>query len=402
MERPLNKMTITDIQVKGKRVLVRVDFNVPMNEKSQVILDDTRIKAALPTIMYLCKEGAKVILCSHLGEPNGKVIDTLRLSPVGKRLSVITDKKVICADDCIGPEVEEVVGKLAFGDILLLENLRFHSEEKTNDPGFAQSLSRLADIYVNEAFGTLHRSHASIVGITKFLPAVAGFLVEKELEKLGSVLDKPIRPLGAIIGGAKVGDKISLIENMLEKVNYLFIGGGMVSTFLKVQGYEIGNSLVEDDKLKLADIIMNKAINKGVHLFLPVDLLISDSFTADSTYKNVTVDKILPQWYIMDIGKSTIEKYKKALGNCRTILWNGPMGVYEFTNFSNGTSSIANLLATLKNAITIIGGGSTAEAINKLGLTDKMTHVSTGGGASLKVLEGATLPGLSALMDKQI
>ena len=395
----MEKKTIRDIDVAGKRVLVRVDLNVPLSEDTGEILDNTRIKSVVPTISYLVDRKARVILCSHLGRPKGKPVDSLRMAPIAKRLSEIIGKPIATTQDCIGEDVEKAASELKNGEILLLENLRFHDEEEKNDPEFAKALAKLADIYVNDAFGTAHRAHASTEGVAKYLPAVAGFLIEKEIEVMGKALTNPTRPFASIIGGAKISDKIGVLDFILEKVNILLIGGGMVATFLKAMSYEVGKSSVEEDKLDLAKRLMEKAKSKGVKLVLPVDVVVADKSSADAKSKTVAIDKVPTDWFIMDIGHKTIDLFEEELKKCKTIIWNGPMGVFEYPKFSRGTASIANTLAGAK-ATTIIGGGSTAEAIEEMGLTDKMTHVSTGGGASLEFLEGKTLPGVAALQDK--
>ena len=395
----MEKKTIRDIDVAGKRVLVRVDLNVPLSEDTGEILDNTRIKSVVPTISYLVDRKARVILCSHLGRPKGKPVDSLRMAPIAKRLSEIIGKPIATTQDCIGEDVEKAASELKNGEILLLENLRFHDEEEKNDPEFAKALAKLADIYVNDAFGTAHRAHASTEGVAKYLPAVAGFLIEKEIEVMGKALTNPTRPFASIIGGAKISDKIGVLDNILEKVDILLIGGGMVATFLKAMSYEVGKSSVEEDKLDLAKRLMEKAKSKGVKLVLPVDVVVADKSSADAKSKTVAIDKVPTDWFIMDIGHKTIDLFEEELKKCKTIIWNGPMGVFEYPKFSRGTASIANTLAGAK-ATTIIGGGSTAEAIEEMGLTDKMTHVSTGGGASLEFLEGKTLPGVAALQDK--
>jgi len=395
----MNKKTVRDIDVSGKRVLVRVDLNVPLDEEG-AITDDTRIVAVLPTIGYLIDKKAKLILCSHLGRPGGKVLDKLRLTPVAKRLSELLGFPVKTAKDCVGPEVEEAVGRLKEGDVLLLENLRFHPEEERNDPGFAQALARLADIYVNDAFGTAHRSHASTVGIASYIPAVAGFLMEKELDIMGKALDEPVRPFTAIIGGAKISDKIGVLEYILERVDSLLIGGGLGSTFLKALKHDVGRSSVEENKLDLAQWLVEKAAEKGVHLLLPTDVVVAEKFDANARSRIVSVTEVPSGWYVMDIGPRTIELFEAKLRKSKTIIWNGPVGVFEFAKFSKGTSAIANLLAGL-DATTIMGGGSTAEVVEEMGLADRMSHVSTGGGASLKFLEGKTLPGVAVLLDKE-
>jgi phosphoglycerate kinase len=396
----MNKLTVRDIDVAGKRVLVRADFNVPLSGNNGVITDDSRIRATLPTIKYLTQRGARVILCSHLGRPKGKVVENLRLTIVAKRLSQILGKEVKVADDGIGPEVDKAVAALKPGDVLLLENIRFHPEEEANDSAFAQTLARLADIYVNDAFGACHRAHASIVGITKYLPAVAGLLVEKEIEVLEGLLANPSHPFAELAGGAKVSDKIKALENTMDKVDCLLIGGGMAATFLKAKGYEVGLSLVEDDKLELANKLMQRANKRKLPLILPTDVMVAAELSAESDYNIVAVEKIPPNWRIVDIGPKTIDVFSEKLGRCQTIFWNGPMGVYEIAQFAKGTRAMAELLAGLK-ATTIIGGGSTAEIVTAMKLADKMTFVSTGGGASLRFLSGEKLPGIEALLDRE-
>jgi phosphoglycerate kinase len=395
----MEKKTVRDVDVAGKRILVRVDLNVPQDEKTGAISDDTRIKAVVPTISYLVDRKARVILCSHLGRPKGKPVDALRLAPIAKRLSEIIGKPIATTRDCIGPDVEQAAAALQDGDILMLENLRFHDEEEKNDAGFSQALAKLADIYVNDAFGTAHRAHASTEGVTRHLPAVAGFLMEKEIVTMGKALTNPTHPFAGVIGGAKISDKIGMLDNILDKVTILLIGGGMVATFLKALKYEVGKSSVEDDKLELAGKLMDKAKAKGVNLLLPVDLVVADKFAADAKSKTVSVDNVPGDWLIMDIGHKTIDVYENELKKCKTVIWNGPMGVFEYPKFSRGTASIAKTLAGLQ-ATTIIGGGSTAEAVEEMGLAEKMTHVSTGGGASLEFLEGKILPGVAALQNK--
>jgi len=395
----MNKKTIRDIDVRGKRVLVRVDLNVPLDENG-AITDDSRIQAVLPTIKYLIDNRARLILCSHLGRPDGKVVDELRLSPVAERLSELLGSPVEMAADCIGPQVAEAVARLKEGEVLLLENLRFHPEEEKNDPGFAQALARLADIYVNDAFGTAHRKHASTVGVAEHLPAVAGFLMEKEIDIMDKALNDPVRPFTAIIGGAKISDKIGVLEYILERVDSVLIAGGMGSTFLKALKYDVGRSPVAKDKVGLAQLLMEKAAKKGVHLLLPTDVVVAEKFEPRSRSRTVLITEVPSGWYVMDIGPQTIELFEAKLRKSKTVIWNGPVGVFEFPKFEKGTEAIANALASL-DATTIIGGGSTAEAVERLGLVDKMTHVSTGGGASLKFLEGKTLPGVAVLMDKE-
>ncbi len=396
----MNKLTIRDIDVAGKRVLVRADFNVPLGGNNGFITDDSRIQATLPTINYLTERGAKVILCSHLGRPKGKVVENLRLTIVAQRLSQVLGKNIKVVNDGIGPEVDRAVAALKPGDILLLENIRFHPQEEANDDGFAQKLAHLADIYVNDAFGACHRSHASIVGITHYLPAVAGLLVEKEIEVLEGLLANPSHPFAELAGGAKVSDKIKALENTMDKVDCLLIGGSMAATFLKAKGFEVGLSLVEDDKLDLAAKLMQRAAKRELPLILPVDVVVAAELSAEAEYNVIEVAKIPPQWRIVDIGPKTIDSFSRELRRCQTIFWNGPMGVYEIPQFARGTQAMAKLLASLK-ATTIIGGGSTAEIVTELKLADKMTFVSTGGGASLRFLGGEKLPGVEALLNRE-
>jgi len=387
------KKTIRDIEVEGKRVLVRVDFNVPLAEGK--VTDDTRIRAALPTIRYLLEHGAKVILMSHLGRPNGKVVDELRLDPVAERLAELLGRPVRKLDDCVGPEVEAVVAKMQPGDVILLENVRFHPGDEANDPSFAKRLASLADIFVNDAFGAAHRAHASTVGVAQYLPPVAGFLMEKELTFLGQALAAPEHPFVAILGGAKVSDKIGVIDNLLTRVDGLLIGGGMANTFLKAQGHEIGQSLVEDESLDVAREMLQRA---GERLALPVDVVVADRFDAEAASRVAPADQVPEDWRILDIGPETVELFKRKLAGARTVVWNGPMGVFEFPRFAAGTQAIARLLAE-SGATTIIGGGDSVAAVEQAGLADKMTHISTGGGASLEFLEGKELPGVAALLD---
>ena len=396
----MDKMTVKDIDVVGKRVLVRVDFNVPLDEETGAITDDSRIRATLPTIRYLIDKGARVILCSHLSRPEGKVVDKLRLTVVAQRLSQILGQQVGVTRDCIGSETEKSVEALKSSDVLLLENLRFHSAEERDSALFARALSRLADIYVNDAFGTSHRSHASIVRVVEYLPSVAGLLLEKEVETLGTLLNDPVRPFGGIIGGAKVGDKVSMLENIIGKVDFLLIGGGMAATFLKAKSYETGLSLIEIDRLDTATGLMEKASETGVRLLLPVDVIVTDEIGAEAKGKIVSIDSILPQQRIVDIGPQTIKNFYKEFRRCKTVFWNGPMGIFEISQFAEGTRAIAKLLASIE-ATTIIGGGSTAEIVIKMGLAGKMAFVSTGGGASLRFLGGQELPGVEVLLDKK-
>jgi phosphoglycerate kinase len=395
----LAKKTLRDINVEGKRVLVRVDFNVPLDINTGAISDDSRIRAVLPTIRYLIKHKARVILCSHLGRPEGKVVQALRMAPIAQRLSQLINLPVVTATDCIGTEVERDVDGLKPGNILLLENLRFHPEEEANDSTFAQALAKLADVYVDDAFGTAHRAHASTVGVAKYLPAVAGFLMEKELTALGGILGSPERPFVALLGGAKVSDKIGLIQNILDKVDKLLVGGGMAATFLKSQGYSVGSSLVETDKQDLARELMDTANRKNVPLLLPLDVVVADDISKEAAGRTVLISDVPENKSIVDIGPQTIEMFTEQIRPCQTIFWNGPMGVYEIEQFAVGTRAMAELLAGLK-ATTIVGGGSTAEIVEEMHLASKISHVSTGGGAGLKFLEGKTLPGVEILLDK--
>ncbi len=396
----MEKMTVRDIEVSGKRVLVRVDFNVPLDEETGTITDDSRIQATLPTIRYLVRRKARVILISHLGRPRGKVVDKLRLTVVAQRLSQILGQQVGIAVDCVGLEVEKSVESLKSGDVLLLENIRFHPEEEENNAAFAQALAHLADVYVNDAFGAAHRAHASTVGITNYLPAVAGLLLEKELKTLGGILTNPAHPFAMLIGGAKVSDKIGMIENVLDKVDSLLVGGGMAATFLKARSYEVGQSLVEEDKLDLTVRLMADMERRGVSFLLPVDVVIADALGAEANTKTASVADIPPQWRIVDIGPQTIENFSQGLQGCKTVFWNGPMGIYEIPQFAAGTKAMARSLAGLK-ATTVIGGGSTAEIVIDMGLAGRMTFVSTGGGASLRFLSSKVLPGVEALRDKK-
>lgn len=394
----MNKMTVRDIDVAGKRVLVRVDFNVPLDAAGK-ITDDSRIRAALPTIKYLLEHQAKIILLSHFGRPKGKVVEDMRLAPTAKRLGEILKKPVATTNDCIGPEVEKAVVTLKPGDILMLENLRFHPEEEKGDEGFARALANLGDIYVNDAFGTSHRAHASMSGITHYLPAVAGFLLEKEINTLGGLLENPEHPFTGLFGGAKVSDKVALLKNIMDKVDCLLIGGGMAATFLKAKGYNVGTSVVESDIINIAGELLETAEKNEVCFLLPVDVVVADKIDSVATGKVVTIDSIPLDKLIADIGPKTTEAFQKELKKSRTVFWNGTLGVAEIPQFAKATNSIAKLLSKLK-AKTIVGGGSTAEMIATLGLTDKITFVSTGGGASLEFLGGDALPGVVALRDK--
>jgi len=392
----MNKLTIKDIDVKGKRVLVRVDFNVPLDEGK--VADDTRIRAALPTINYLREKGAKLILVTHLGRPKG-ITESLRLDPVAKRLEElgVSVKKL---NQCIGDEVVSTVNSMKEGDVVLLENVRFYPEEEKNEPKFAEALANLADIYVNDAFGTAHRAHASTEGVARILPAVAGFLMEKEINFFSKVLENPERPFIAVLGGAKVSDKIGVIKNLLQKVDYLLIGGGMAYTFLKALGYEVGKSICEDDKLSLAKELINLAKEKNVDLVLPIDVVVADKFAPDANTKVVPVSQIPSDWQGLDIGPQTREIFSQKVSRAKTIVWNGPLGVFEMDAFSNGTKVVGEAIANT-DALKVVGGGETAEAVEKFGLADRMTHVSTGGGASLEFLEGKVLPGVAILDDSE-
>jgi len=393
--------TLTDADVSGKRVLVRADFNVPLNDAGE-ITDDTRIRAALPTIQDLTGKGAKVVLCSHFGRPKGKVVDSMRLTPVAQRLSELLGQEVVKCDDCVGPEVAAAVNGLQNGQVALLENVRFYAGEEANDPEFAQQLAANADMYVNDAFGTAHRAHASTEGVTQYLsPSVGGFLIEKELEYLQAAIENPQRPLAAIIGGSKVSSKIGVIDTLLDKVDKLLIGGGMIFTFYKARGLNVGKSLVEEDKLELAKSLEAKAKEKGVELLLPTDVVVADNFAADANAQTVSVESIPDGWMGLDIGPDAVKVFQDALKQCKSVIWNGPMGVFEFDKFATGTEAIAHTLAELtpQGVTTIIGGGDSVAAVEKVGVAEQMSHISTGGGASLELLEGKTLPGIAALDD---
>lgn len=394
----MNKKTVKDIDVKGKKVLVRVDFNVPLDENKN-ITDETRINAALPTIKYLLDNGAAVILCSHLGRPKGEFNMKYSLAPVAARLKELFPGKVTFATDVIGDSAKATVAAVKPGEIVLLENLRFHAEEEKNDPEFAKKLASYADIYVNDAFGTAHRAHASTAGVADYLPAVAGFLIGKELDIMGKALENPERPFVAILGGKKVSDKIGVINNLLDKVDTLIIGGAMAYTFFKAMGLETGKSLVEEDKIDLAKSLIEKAEKKGVKMLLPVDTIVADKFGEDANTENVDRDKIPEDMEGLDIGLKTRELFASEIKNAKTVIWNGPMGVFEIEKFAGGTKAVAAAMAECKG-ITIIGGGDSAAAVEQLGYADKMTHISTGGGASLEFLEGLELPGVAALNDK--
>lgn len=394
----MNKKSIKDIELKGKRVFCRVDFNVPMQDGK--ISDDTRIKAALPTISYLTEQGAKVILASHLGRPKGQVVEELRLAPVAERLSELSGKDVQKAEEAYGETVQSIIENMQNGEILLLENVRFYPGEEKNDQELAKSFAALADVYVNDAFGAAHRAHASTEGIAHHLPAVAGLLMEKELSVLGKALSNPERPFTAIIGGAKVKDKIGVIENLLEKVDHLIIGGGLGYTFIKAQGHEIGNSLLEEDKIELAKSFIESAKEKGVKLHLPIDAVVTAEFSPDADTDNVDIDAIPNDKMALDIGPKTSELFADVIKSSKLVIWNGPMGVFEFDKFANGTRTVAQALAEANDTYSIVGGGDSAAAAEKFGLAEKMSHISTGGGASLEFMEGKELPGVVALNDK--
>ena len=391
--------SLSEADVSGKRVLVRADFNVPLDDSGK-ITDDTRIKAALPTIKDLVGKGGKVILCSHMGRPKGEVKEELRLTSVAKRLGELLEQDVAKCDDCVGDAVASTIDGMSNGQVVLLENLRFHSEEEANDPEFAKQLASNADLYVNEAFGTAHRAHASTEGVTHYLsPSVAGYLIEKELDYLQDAVDNPKRPLAAIIGGSKVSSKIGVIDTLLDKCDKLLIGGGMIFTFYKARGLSVGNSLVEEDKLDLAKSLEAKAKEQGVELLLPTDVVVADNFAPDANAKTVSIDDIPDGWMGLDIGPDSIKVFQDALADCKAVIWNGPMGVFEFDKFAAGTEAIAHTLADKSDAVTIIGGGDSVAAVEKVGVAEKMSHISTGGGASLELLEGKTLPGIVALDD---
>ncbi|MCK0473017.1 phosphoglycerate kinase [Halalkalibacter sp. APA_J-10(15)] len=393
----MNKKSILDLDLKGKKVFCRVDFNVPM--KDGEVTDETRIRAAIPTIQHLVEQGARVILASHLGRPKGEVVEELRLTPVAKRLSELLGKDVKKVDEAHGPVAEEAANELADGDVLLLENVRFYAGEEKNDTELAKAFAALADVYVNDAFGTAHRAHASTEGIAHHIPSAAGLLMQKELEVLGKALSNPERPFTAIIGGAKVKDKIGVIENLLEKVDNLIIGGGLAYTFVKALGHEIGLSLLEEDKIELAKSFMEKAKKNGVNLYLPEDVTVADDFSNDANIKTVAIDSIPSDWEALDIGPNTRATYEKVIKDSKLVIWNGPMGVFELEAFSKGTKTVGQALAD-SDAYTVIGGGDSAAAVEKFNMAEKMSHISTGGGASLEFMEGKELPGVVALSDK--
>ncbi|RAS74784.1 phosphoglycerate kinase [Priestia endophytica] len=394
----MNKKTVKDIDLKGKRVFCRVDFNVPM--KDEKVTDETRIKAALPTINYLIEQGAKVILASHLGRPKGEVVEELRLTPVVERLQGLLGKPVAKADEAYGENVKQMISNMNEGDVLVLENVRFYAGEEKNDSELAKAFSELADVYVNDAFGAAHRAHASTAGIAEHIPAVAGFLMEKELEVLGKALSNPERPFTAIIGGAKVKDKIGVIDHLLDKVDNLIIGGGLSYTFIKALGHDVGKSLLEEDKIDLAKTFMDKAKEKGVNFYVPVDVIVADDFSNDANTQVVDIDSIPSDWEGLDAGPKTREIYADVIKNSKLVIWNGPLGVFELDTFANGTKAVAEALAEATDTYSVIGGGDSAAAAEKFGLADKMSHISTGGGASLEFMEGKELPGVVALNDK--
>lgn len=395
----MEKQTIRDRNLKGKRVLVRVDLNVTLEQGR--ISDDGRLRAIIPTLQYLRKQGAMMILCSHLGRPDGRVVESMRLAPIGRRLSELMHQEVTYITDCIGPKVDIAVNNLRPGEMILLENLRFHPEEEQNDVEFARSLASLAEVFVNDGFAVAHRAHASTEGVGHYLPSVAGLLMEKELRILGSLLMSPPRPLIVALGGAKVSDKIGVLENFLDKVDTILIGGGMAATFLKARGLPVGNSLVEDNRLDVAHNIMSDARAKGITFLVPLDVVIAEAFEPDAKTRTVDVEDVPDGWYIMDIGHRTLDIFRAKASQGKTILWNGPMGVFEFPAFSRGTRELAAALGSLSGVTTVLGGGSTAEAMESLGLASRISHVSTGGGASLEFLEGKILPGVGILLDKE-
>ncbi|TKD71036.1 phosphoglycerate kinase [Pseudalkalibacillus hwajinpoensis] len=394
----MNKKSIRDVELKGKKVFCRVDFNVPMEDGK--VTDETRIKAALPTIKHLSDQGAKVILASHLGRPKGEAVDELRLDPVADRLSDLIGKTVTKTDAVYGEEVDRAIEDLQEGDLLLIENVRFEAGEEKNDEELAKKFAAMADLYVNDAFGAAHRAHASTEGIAHHIPAVAGFLMEKELEVLGSALTEPSRPFTAIVGGAKVKDKIGVIDHLLDKVDNLIIGGGLAYTFVKALGHEVGLSLLEEDKIDLAKSFMDKAKEKGVNFYMPQDVIIGDDFSNDANTKVVSIEEIPSDWEALDIGPKTRETYSKVIADSKLVIWNGPMGVFELEVYANGTKAVAEALANANDTYSVIGGGDSAAAVEKFGYADQMSHISTGGGASLEFMEGKELPGVVALNDK--
>ncbi|MFS0591513.1 phosphoglycerate kinase [Cytobacillus horneckiae] len=394
----MNKKSVKDVDLKGKRVFCRVDFNVPM--KDGHVTDETRIKAALPTINYLIDQGAKVILASHLGRPKGQVVEELRLTPVAERLSTLLGRNVSKAEEAYGETVKAAVDHMDDGDVLLLENVRFYAGEEKNDPELAKAFADLADLYVNDAFGAAHRPHASTEGIAHYVPAVSGLLMEKELDVLGKALSNPERPFTAIIGGAKVKDKIEVIDNLLDKVDNLIIGGGLAFTFVKAQGHDIGKSLLEEDKIELAQSFIKKAEEKGVKFLMPVDAVVADRFAEDAEAKTVSIEEIPSEWMALDIGPETANLYSDVIQSSKLVIWNGPMGVFEMDKFAGGTRAVAEALAEANDTYSVIGGGDSAAAVEKFHFADRMSHISTGGGASLEFMEGKDLPGVVALNDK--
>lgn len=394
----MNKKSVKDVELKGKRVYCRVDFNVPMQDGQ--VTDETRIRAAIPTIQYLIDHGAKVILASHLGRPKGQVVEEMRLTPVAKRLTELLGKDVKKADEAFGDTVKAMIDTMNDGDVLLLENVRFYAGEEKNDSELAKAFAELADLYVNDAFGAAHRAHASTEGIAHHLPAVSGLLMEKELDVLGKALSNPERPFTAIIGGAKVKDKIGVIDNLLDKVDNLIIGGGLAYTFVKAKGHEIGQSLLEEDKIELAKSFMKKAEEKGVKFYMPVDAVIADDFSIEANSKTVSIEEIPADWQALDIGPKTADIYSDVIRNSKLVIWNGPMGVFEWEKFAGGTRAVAESLAEANDTYSVIGGGDSAAAVEKFHLADRMSHISTGGGASLEFMEGKALPGVVALLDK--
>ena len=397
----MRKKTVRDIDLDGKRVLMRADLNVPFVPGTATISDDSRVQAILPTLRYLRKRGARIVICSHLGRPGGKVVKELRLAPVAVRLQALLGEPIVYIRNYVGPIVRQAARELEPGQVLLLENLRFDPREEQDDPEFAQALASLGEVYVNDAFGAAHRAHASIHAIAKYLPAVAGLQMERELKMLSATLESPARPLGAVMGGAKVSDKIDVLNNLVRQVNSLFIGGGMSATFFKAQGYEMGRSLLQEERVGTAQDILKNAQAHGVTVYLPKDLVVAEAFSPDAPHKIVAIDQVPKDAYVMDIGPRTVESFAQGLRGCRTVLWNGPMGVFEFEPFTGGTRAIAETIADLNGAITVVGGGSTAEAVEELGLTSGMNHVSMGGGASLEFMEGRELPGVAVLLDRE-
>ena len=396
----MTKRGLTGLDVAGKRVLVRVDFNIPIEQGIEAIASyDQRLRATLPTIHYLLERDCRVILCSHLGRPGGKVTEELRLAPVGDRLGFLLDRPVNSLDDCVGPGGATAVANMAPGDVVLLENLRFHPGEEKDDPGFSRDLAAIADCFVMDAFAVAHRAHASTVGLPKLLPSAMGLLVQREVESMGRALESPERPLAALLGGAKVSDKILVLENLLDKLDHIFIGGGMCVTFLKALGTNTGASSVETDRLDFAKELMERAQQRNIQVHLPGDLVIADCFGDYGEVKTVASGQVPDDWFIMDVGDDTAKQFARELAACRTVIWNGPMGVFEIPRFSQGTKVVAQGIAEAEGVTTVVGGGSTAEAVEEMGLMDRMTHVSTGGGASLEFLEGKELPGIAALPD---